>query len=67
MKDYFSFIKVTKGRFILNFKKNLAAIPKKVEETTNGKFNMLLVTLFILPMGSILCLFAIYFRLKKYL
>jgi len=67
LKDYFDFIMVKQRRFILNFKKNLAEIPKKVEETNNGKFNMLLITLFILPMGSILCLFAIYFRFKKYL
>jgi hypothetical protein len=60
-------MKVRQGRFISNFKKNLGLIPKKVEETNNGKFYMLLATLFILPMGSILCLFAIYFRFKKYL
>jgi len=50
---------------IKNFKENLASIPNRVEETSKGKFSLLLLTLFILPGGSILCLFAFYFRFRN--
>ena len=49
---------------IKNFKDNLASIPKKVEKTSKGEFSLLLITLFFLPGGSILCLFALYFRFR---
>lgn len=50
---------------IKNFKENLASIPNRVEKTSKGKFSILLLTLFILPGGSILCLFALYFRFRN--
>lgn len=50
---------------IKNFKENLASIPNRVEKTSKGKFSLLLITLFILPGGSILCLFALYFRFRN--
>ncbi len=48
------------------FKENLAGIPKKVEDTDKGRFSVLLITLFLLPGGSILCLIALYFRFRNY-
>ena len=50
---------------IKNFKENLASIPNLVEKTSKGKFSILLLTLFFLPGGSILCLFALYFRFRN--
>ena len=50
---------------IKNFKENLASIPNRVEKTSKGKFSILLLTLFFLPGGSILCLFALYFRFRN--
>ena len=50
---------------IKNCKENLASIPKRVEKTSKGKFSILLLTLFFLPGGSILCLFALYFRFRN--
>ena len=50
---------------IKNFKENLASIPNRVEKTSKGKFSILLLTLFLLPGGSILCLFALYFRFRN--
>jgi len=50
---------------IKNFKENLASIPNRVEKTSKGEFSILLLTLFFLPGGSILCLFALYFRFRN--
>tara|TARA_A100001011_G_scaffold8548_1_gene9774 strand:+ start:1303 stop:1476 length:174 start_codon:yes stop_codon:yes gene_type:complete len=47
------------------FKKNLASIPERVEQTSRGKFSLLLIFLFFLPGGSILCLFALYLKFKN--
>ena len=52
--------------FIGKFKGNLSDIPKRVRATNKGSFFLLLVTLFLLPGGSILSLFAIYFKLTNY-
>ena len=51
---------------IKNFKENLASIPNRVEKTSKGKFSVLLIALFLLPGGSILCLIAVYLRFKNY-
>ena len=50
---------------IKNFKENLDSIHNRVEKTSKGKFSILLLTLFFLPGGSILCLFALYFRFRN--
>jgi len=47
------------------FKENLQELPKSIRETPAGKFYSLLVGIFFLPGGSILCLIAIYIRLTK--
>lgn len=52
-------------KFIEEFKKNLAAIPTKVEQTTFTGFLTLLILLFLLPGGSLLCLAAIYFKIRN--
>jgi len=48
------------------FRENLSGIPEKVKNTSKGKFSVLLIALFLLPGGSILCLIAVYFRFKNY-
>jgi hypothetical protein len=42
-----------------DFKKNLADIPTKVEQASNGKFIALLVVLLLMPAGTFLCLIAL--------
>ena len=53
-------------KFLDNFKKNLADIPTRVEEASNGKFISLLFVLLLLPAGTILCLIAFYFKFRNY-
>jgi len=48
-----------------SFKENLKELPEKIRKTPPGKFYSLLVGIFFLPGGSILCLIAIYIRLTK--
>ena len=52
--------------WIRKFKENLTDIPIRVRKTSKGKFSLLLLTLFFLPGGSILCLFALYIRFRDY-
>lgn len=54
-------------KFIDDFKKNLAMIPSKVEHTSWSEFLLLLLVLFILPSGTLLCLVALYFKFRNYL
>jgi len=53
-------------RFLDNFKKNLADIPPRVEKASKGQFISLLIVLFFLPAGTILCLIALYFKFRNY-
>ena len=50
-----------------NFSKNLSDIPRKVEQTSRGKFIFLLGVLFLLPGGSFLCLAAVYIKFRNYI
>ena len=54
-------------KFVESFKRNLSDIPRKVEQTSKGKFIFILGVLFLLPGGSFLCLAAIYIKFKKYI
>ena len=51
--------------FVENFSRNLSDIPRKVEQTSRGKFIFLLGVLFLLPGGSFLCLAAVYIKLRN--
>ena len=53
--------------FVENFRRNLSDIPRKVEQTSRGKFIFLLGVLFLLPGGSFLCLAAIYIKFINYI
>ncbi len=53
--------------FVENFKRNLSDIPRKVQQTSRGKFIFLLGVLFLLPGGSFLCLAAVYIKFKNYI
>lgn len=53
--------------FVENFSRNLSDIPRKVEQTSRGKFIFLLGVLFLLPRGSILCLAAVYIKFRNYI
>ena len=53
--------------FVKNFSRNLSDIPRKVEQTSRGKFIFLLGVLFLLPGGSFLCLAAIYIKFRNYI
>tara|TARA_X000000950_G_scaffold52950_1_gene62725 strand:+ start:1709 stop:1888 length:180 start_codon:yes stop_codon:yes gene_type:complete len=52
--------------FYNDFKKNLASIPNRVEQTSRGEFIALLALLFVIPAGTILCLAALYFKFRNY-
>tara|TARA_B110000046_G_scaffold156900_1_gene167903 strand:+ start:431 stop:610 length:180 start_codon:yes stop_codon:yes gene_type:complete len=51
---------------LVNFKKNLADIPARVEKASKGKFISLLFVLLLLPAGTILCITALYFKFRNY-
>lgn len=53
--------------FVKNFRRNLSDIPRKVEQTSRGKFIFLLGVLFLLPGGSFLCLVAVYIKFRNYI
>ena len=53
--------------FVENFSRNLSDIPRKVEQTSSGKFIFLLGVLFLLPGGSFLCLAAFYIKFRNYI
>ena len=53
--------------FVENFRRNLYDIPRKVEQTSRGKFIFLLGVLFLLPGGSFLCLAAVYIKFRNYI
>ena len=53
--------------FVENFRRNLSDIPRKVEQTSRGKFIFLLGVLFLLPGGSFLCLAAVYIKFRNYI
>lgn len=53
--------------FVENFRRNLSDIPRKVEQTSRGKFILLLGVLFLLPGGSFLCLAAVYIKFRNYI
>lgn len=53
--------------FVENFSRNLSDIPRKVEQTSRGKFIFLLGVLFLLPGGSFLCLAAVYIKFRNYI
>lgn len=53
--------------FVENFSRNLSDIPRKVEQTSRGKFIFLLGVLFLLPGGSFLCLAAVYMKFRNYI
>ena len=45
----------------------LAKYEQPIQQTKGWAFYSLLVAIFLLPMGSILCLIALYIRWKSYL
>ena len=53
--------------FVENFSRNLSDIPRKVEQTSRGKFIFLLGVLFLVPGGSFLCLAAVYIKFRNYI
>ena len=53
--------------FVENFSRNLSDIPRKVEQTSRGKFIFLLGVLFLLPGGSFLCLAAVFIKFRNYI
>lgn len=53
--------------FVKNFSRSLSDIPRKVEQTSRGKFIFLLGVLFLLPGGSFLCLAAVYIKFRNYI
>jgi hypothetical protein len=53
-------------KFLDNFKKNLADIPARVEQSSKGKFISLLFVLLLLPAGTILCFMALCFKFRNY-
>ena len=53
--------------FVENFRRNLSDIPRKVQQTSRGKFIFLLGVLFLLPGGSFLCLAAVYIKFKNHI
>ena len=53
--------------FVENFSRNLSDIPRKVEQTSRGKFIFLLGVLFLLPGGSFLCIAAVYIKFRSYI
>ena len=53
--------------FVEKFRRNLSDVPRKVEQTSRGKFIFLLGVLFLLPGGSFLCIAAVYIKFRNYI